>query len=318
MPNRALIIACFACTYIIWGSTYMAIKLVIEDVPPFISIGGRFFFAGLLMYSFALLQKARMPSLVQWGNALFLGTLFMAIGTGAVAWAEQYVDTGIAALIISAEPLIILLMVWILFQQRPSRRSLLGVGLGVLGIILLVSQSGFATSNSSYAGVIAILTAMIAWAIASIYSPSADLPKSKIQASAMQMIMGGLMQISIGLLLGESATFSIYKMTNTAWMAWGYLVVFGSIIGFSAFNYLLQHIPPEKVATSTYVNPIVALFLGWYVLNEVLTIQSLVACGVLGTGVFFVNTAKKNPSLKIKQQEQILRWKMRLGGWFKK
>lgn len=317
MPNRALIIASFACTYIIWGSTYMAIKLVIEDVPPFISIGGRFLFAGLLMYSFAFLRKVKRPTLTQWGNALFLGTLFMAIGTGAVAWAEQFVDTGIAALIISAEPLIILMMVWLLFGQRPSGRSLLGIGLGIVGIGLLVSQSGFAESASSYAGVAAILTAMIAWAIASIYSSSADLPKSKIQASGMQMIMGGAMQMLIGLMLGEGAVFSIANMTFTAWMAWGYLVVFGSIIAFSAFNYLLQYVPPEKVATSTYVNPIVALFLGWYILNEVLTIQSLIACAVLGTGVFFVNTAKKNPTLKEQQQEHILRWKTRLGGLFR-
>lgn len=318
MPNRALIIACFACTYIIWGSTYMAVKLVINEAPLFTSIGGRFFFAGLILYGFTLFKKMPMPTLNQWVNAAFLGFLFMSIGTGAVAWAVQYVDTGIAALIISAEPLVILLTVWLLFGQRPSGRSILGVALGIAGIVLLVSQSGFGTSESSYYGVASILTAMIAWAIASIYSPSANLPKNKAQASGMQMLMGGGMMMIFGLLQGEGADLVFSDWSVQAWIAWAFLVIFGSLIGFSAFNYLLQYLPPEKVATSTYINPIVALFLGWWVLNEVITTQSIVACTVLITGVVFVNTAKKDPALRLQQQERIIRWKARLGGLFLK
>lgn len=317
MPNRALIIACFACTYIIWGSTYMAVKLVINEAPLFTSIGGRFFFAGIILYSYTLLRQMPMPSLKEWGNATFLGFLFMSIGTGAVAWAVQFVDTGIAALIISAEPLVILLTVWLLFGQRPSGRSIFGVALGITGIILLVSQSGFGAGESSYYGVASILTAMVAWAIASIYSPYASLPKNKAQASAMQMLMGGGLLVLFGLLQGEGADLIISEWSTKAWLAWGFLVIFGSLIGFSAFNYLLQHIPPEKVATSTYVNPIVALFLGWWVLHEVITNQSMIACMVLITGVVFVNTAKKDPALREAQQERILRWKARLGGMFR-
>ncbi|MFK7936302.1 MAG: EamA family transporter [Saprospiraceae bacterium] len=318
MPNRALVIACFACTYIIWGSTYLAVKLVIREAPLFLSIGGRFFFAGLILYGYTLFLNLPRPSLKEWGNAAFLGGLFMSIGTGAVAWAIQYVDTGFAALIISAEPLVILLTVWAFFGQRPMGRSIFGVGLGIAGIVLLVSQQGFASSNSSYYGIASILTAMVAWAIASIYSPSANLPKNKARSSGMQMLMGGGMLMLLGFLVGEGGDLNLTNLSYTAWSAWAFLVVFGSLIGFSAFNYLLQYLPPEKVATSTYVNPIVALFLGWWILNEVITVQSMVACAVLITGVVFVNTAKKDPDLRLAQQERIVRWKTRLGGMLRR
>ncbi|MEL7021431.1 MAG: EamA family transporter [Bacteroidota bacterium] len=314
MPNRSLVIACFACTYIIWGSTYLAVKLVISEAPLFMSIGSRFFVAGLLLYLYTLLLSLPRPTLREWGNATFLGFLFMSVGTGAVAWAVQYVDTGITALIISAEPLVILLTVWLLFGQRPLGRSIAGVVLGIIGIMLLVSQNGIGNAESSYYGVAAILTAMIGWAIASIYSPTADLPDNKARASSMQMLMGGGILILIGLLNGEGQQVNYMDWSLSAWSAWVFLVIFGSLIAFSAFNYLLQYLPPEQVATSTYVNPIVALFLGWWILGEVITTQSLIACAVLITRVIFVNTTKKDPQLRRLQQERILRWKTKLGG----
>lgn len=289
MRERYLIIASFATVYLVWGSTYLVNYLAIREIPPFLMSGTRFLTAGLLLFGVAALRKIPWPSLVHWKNSAWAGFMFMALGTGLVVWAEQWVDSGMAALLVSFEPLVVVVLLWIMRGQKPQLNSLLGVALGVLGMFLLVGQPQISTDRNTLIGVAGIAFSLLAWGYASIYIGQANLPTSKMQSAGMQMMGGGVSLLAMSFIFGDYKQFAWENLTGKGIFSFFYLVVLGSLLAFSAFNYLLSKVSPEKVATTNYVNPVVAMFLGWSINNEQITTRSLLAAAVMLTGVFFIN-----------------------------
>lgn len=290
LSERWLIIGAFAVIYIIWGSTYLVNYIAIQAIPPFLMSGTRFLAAGGLLLLLSTTKKHPPITLRQYRNAVLMGFLFLSVGAGCVVWAEQFIDTGKVALLIAFDPLLVLFMMWAIQGSRPGPWSILGTILGILGMGLLVGQPQFTASKEAVWGLIAIGVSMVAWAMASIYVTQIELPHSKRQGTAIQMLGGGFFLLIFGAFSGEFRQFSFQKLTWHSGFSWLYLVLFGSLLAFSAFNYLLTKVSPAKVATSTFVNPIVALFLGWAFNAELLSTQSLVAAGILLSGVVFINS----------------------------
>jgi len=286
-----LIILSFAAVYIIWGSTYLFIAFTVEALPPFTMSAIRFTLASSLLFGLtAVLRKYQTITRKQFLNAVFAGVLFLGFGTGGVAWALQFIDSGFTALVISGQPLIVVLMMWAIDQKRPPTQSFGGIFLGMFGMYLLVSQKELMAGPEQWKGVIAIFFCMIAWGFGSIFVSKSDMPKPQMANNAIQMMSGGTILFFFSLFWESSWTLDFKAVPLTAWLALGYLIVFGAAIAFSAFNYLLTKVSPEKVATSTYINPIIALTLGWYFRDELVTSQSILAVCVMFTGVFFINS----------------------------
>ncbi len=289
LSERFWIIASFFAIYFIWGSTYLANYLAIQAIPPFLMGGLRFFIAGLLVFIFHALLGTKMPSWVQWRNAILIGVVFIACGTGGVIWALQFVDTGLTSLMIAFQPLIIVLLLWGLQGKKPGFKTWLGVFLGITGMILLISQQSIIADQNSVKGIGVIGLSILAWGTAFIYVSRVELPASRFLGTAIQMLGGGLALILFGILVGELSNWRLERMGWREGIAFTYLVFLGSMLAFTAFNYLLQKVSADKVATSNYVNPIVALLLGWGFNEEIITQQSMLAALILLLGVFFIN-----------------------------
>src|SRR5690606_1339188 len=227
----------------------------------------------------------------QFKNTCIAGLLFLSLGNGFVVWGLQYVDSGFAALEISAQPLIILFMMRILQGKKIKPMSMVGVLLGMLGIYLLVSQDQIIADRQSLVGMVMIFFCMFSWAYGSLFVARAELPQNYFVNTGYQMLTAGICLALMSLGFGEQWTAPLSWRWETQ-LSLILLVLLGSIIAFTSFNYLLKAVSPEKVATSTYVNPIVALILGWYILDEQITLQSIVAAAVLLTGVYFINTTR--------------------------
>ena len=288
-----LIILAFFSIYVIWGSTYLLNKIAVLELPPFMLASIRFIVAGILIFIIAkLMGKSIAISGRQLKNTAIAGFLFLTFGNGVVVWALKYVDSGFAALEISAQPLIILLLMRVLQGKRIQMMSVIGVILGFIGIFLLVSQKQIISQENSILGMLMIFACMLSWGYGSLFVGKADLPRNYFVNTGYQMLTGGIMLLISSLLFGEKWT-SPLVWSSPVQYSMLLLIVFGSIVAFTSFNYLLKVVSPEKVATSTYVNPIIALGLGWYFLNEQITLQSIIAAIVLLTGVYFINTKKK-------------------------
>ncbi|WP_222984229.1 EamA family transporter [Flagellimonas meishanensis] len=291
--NSTLVVLAFFAIYVIWGSTYLLNKIAVTELPPFMLASFRFMTAGILIFVWARVMKIPLGiTKKQLWNTFLAGFLFLSIGNGLAVWALRYLDSGFAALEISAQPLVILLMMWILQGKRIQPMSIIGVILGFVGIYLLIGQQQIIAKEGTLIGVIMIFVCMLSWAYASIFVSRADLPNNYFVNTGYQMFTGGLA------LAGMSIAFKEEWSSPLAWsgnvqLVMVLLVLFGSIVAFTSFNYLLKAVSPEKVATSTYVNPIVALILGWYFLDEQITPQSILAAVILLTGVYFINTKRK-------------------------
>jgi len=290
------IILAFAAIYIVWGSAYVCNKILVTELPPFLIAGSRFVTAGVLIliisYFFGVRAK---PTGGQLANAVVAGFMFLTLGNGFLVYGLQYLDSNFAALLVSAEPLVVLLLLLALRGQPIGAKSIIGVLLGLVGIYLLVSQEGIVLEVGSWKGLAAIAVSMVAWGYASIFVGDADLPKGHFFNTGVQMIAGGLLLFMLSLAT-EDYNFNLSDVSSRAWFSLIYLIIFASIVAFTAFNYLLKYVSPEKVATSNYVNPIVAMILGWLLLGEVLSAQSGVAAMVLLLGVYFVNSSKSSKS----------------------
>lgn len=287
------IILAFFAIYVIWGSTYLLNKIAVSELPPFMLASMRFIVAGILIFVIAKILKVDISiSAKQLKNTIIAGFLFLTFGNGVVVWALKFVDSGFAALEISAQPLVVLILMRILQGKKISAMSYIGVALGFIGIFLLVSQKQIISKEGQILGMVMIFFCMISWAYASIFVGKADLPKNYFVNTGYQMLSGGIMLAIASVSFGETWTSPSTWSTPVLW-AMLLLIVFGSIIAFTSFNYLLKEVSPEKVATSTYVNPVIALFLGWLVLKENLTTQSIVAAAILLTGVYFINSKRK-------------------------
>lgn len=296
--NSTFIILAFFSIYVIWGSTYLLNKIAVTELPPFMLASIRFITAGCIIFIIAkILGISLAITKKQIINTTIAGFLFLTFGNGVVVWALRFVDSGFAALEISSQPLVVLLMMRILQGKKIQPMSVIGVILGVIGIYLLVSQDQIISKEGSIIGMIMIFGCMISWAYGSLFVGGAELPKNFFINTGYQMFFGGVMLLIASLLFGETWTWPNTWSYKVQW-SMGLLVIFGSIVAFTSFNYLLRVVSPEKVATSTYVNPIIALLLGWYFLNEQITTQSVIAAIVLLTGVFFINTNRKGVTLK--------------------
>ncbi|GGK29768.1 drug/metabolite exporter YedA [Yeosuana aromativorans] len=287
-----LIVLAFFAIYVIWGSTYLLNKIAVTDLPPFKLASIRFVSAGLIIFLIAKLMRISLAiTLSQLKNTIIAGFLFLSFGNGVVVWALKYVDSGFAALEISAQPLVVLIMMRLLHGKKIQPMSIVGIVLGVIGIYLLVSQKQIINNEGSIIGMLMIFVCMLSWSYGSLFVGKADLPSNYFVNTGYQMLTGGIMLAIASFCFGETWSSPLNwspKVQGSMLL----LIFFGSIIAFTSFNYLLKVVSPEKVATSTYVNPIIALFLGWYFLEERITTQSVIATVILLTGVYFINTTR--------------------------
>ena len=291
--NGVLIILAFFSIYVIWGSTYLLNKIAVTELPPFKIASIRFISAGVIIFIIAKLMGISLAiTRKQLINAIIAGFLFLTFGNGVVVWALKYVDSGFTALEISAQPLVVLLLMRILEGKKIQTMSVIGVVLGIIGIYLLVSQKEIISQEGTILGIIMIFACMLSWGYGSLFVAKADLPSNYFVNTGYQMLTGGVMLFIVSQLFGETWSLPT-EWSKPVQFSLIYLIIFGSIVAFTSFNYLLKAVSPEKVATSTYVNPIIALILGWYFLNEQITTQSIVAAVILLTGVYFINTKKK-------------------------
>lgn len=291
--NTTLIVLAFFAIYFIWGSTYLMNKIAVTELPPFMLASIRFLCASILIFILCkILGIGIAITKNQIRNTIIAGFLFLTFGNGVVVWALKYVDSGFAALETSAQPLVVLLLMRALQGKKIKTMSMIGVLLGILGIYLLVGQKQILAQENSLLGMAMIFMCMISWGYGSIFVGKADLPSNFFVNTGYQMFFGGVMLLLASLAFGEQWSSPMVWSTPVQYSML-LLIILGSIVAFTSFNYLLKVISPEKVATSTYVNPIIAMLLGWYFLNEQITLQSIVAAIVLLTGVYFINTKKK-------------------------
>lgn len=290
--HSILIILAFIATYLIWGSTYLCNKILIAEIPPFLAAGIRFLLASVIIFIiYMVFTRNHRISRKKIKNAITAGTLFLTLGNGGVMWALQFVDSGYTALLISTQPLVLLILMYFHYGQKITLLSWVGVLFGVIGIYLLVNQNEIVTTNEQWMGIAVIFGCLLAWGYGSLFVRGAELPDNYFLNAAVQMLVGGATLFLISYLSGEGG-IDIGALSDKAIWSMIYLVIFGSIVAFTAFNFLLKHVSPEKVSTNTYVNPIVAMFLGWYFLNEPISVQSIIAAFVLLLGVYFINSSK--------------------------
>jgi drug/metabolite transporter (DMT)-like permease len=288
--SKLLVIFAFAAVYIIWGSTYLGIKYAIETIPPFLMTGTRYFIAGIILCMIAVWKGSGMPSFLHIKNTAIIGFLLLVVGNGGVVWAVQEIPSGVAALLITIEPLWIVLLLWLRKNgKRPERIVWIGIALGISGMVVLVGPRNLeGIMNVDPLRAFAIVISTFGWALGSLYAVRAALPSSSVMSGAMQMIMGGTILASLGCINGELDILKFSEISGESYAAYLYLIIFGSVIGGSAYNYLLQVETPNKVSTYAYVNPVIAVFLGCMVGGEPLHPQTLIAAVLLITAVVLI------------------------------
>jgi drug/metabolite transporter (DMT)-like permease len=296
-PRSILIIASFLAVYIIWGSTYYAIRVGLESFPPLLLAGTRHLVAGLLLYLF-FRRTGTKPTRAQWITAAVTGVLMLFGGNGGVSWAEQYVPSGITALLVATVTLWMVLVDWLRpGGHRPSARVLFGIVIGFAGLLVLVGPAHLGNSGRvDPIGAGILVLASLSWACGSLYSKHGTMPSSPLLGAGMQGLCGGAVLWIMGLLGGEGARFHPGHVTLRTWLAIVYLVLFGSCIGFSAYLYILKKSTAARVATYAFVNPIVAIILGWALGGEGLTARTLIAGAVILTAVVLVIAAPHRES----------------------
>ena len=291
--STVLIVLSFFAIYFIWGSTYLWNKIAVSELPAFMLASIRFLSAGSLIFIISKIMGFSLKiSKKQLLNTIIAGFLFLTFGNGVMVWSLKFVDSGFAALEVSAQPLVVLLMMRIFQGRKIQPMSLVGVVLGITGIFLLVGQKQIVSQEGAALGMGLIFVCMLSWSYGSLFVGKADLPSNFFVNTGYQMLTAGISLCITSHLLGEEWTSPVNWSVPVVWSML-LLIILGSIVTFTAFNYLLRIVSPEKVATSSYVNPIVAMMLGAYFLNEEITLQSAIASAILLTGVYFINTKKQ-------------------------
>lgn len=287
--SRTAVVAAFLAIYLVWGSTYLAIWYAVASIPPLYTAGVRHAFAGTILLVWALVRGQR-PTWPQIRASIVIGFLFFLVGHGTLHWAETQIPTGLASLLIASEPIWVFLiacaaekrwrMNWLLFS---------GVVLGLAGVALLMGRDLWSAGREVFLGAMACLIGAISWSAGIIYSRRSHLSGSPLLLSALSLLAGSVMLLSTGTVLREYRGFSFAAVPMRAWLALAYLVIFGSVITFTAYNWLLEHYSPTLVATHTYVNPIVAVLLGWWFANERVTINVMASAVMVIAAVFLVD-----------------------------
>lgn len=281
--DRFKLVVAFAAVYIVWGSTYLAIRFAIETLPPFLMAGMRMFLAGGVLYAWAKLRGAPTPGARHWREAWIIGAFLLLGGNGCVVWAAHRVPSGVLALLVGATPFFMVLIGWLWAGDgRPGLQTVAGLVTGFGGLALLIGPGKLAGAGGvDTLGALVAIGATLSWAIGSNYARFAPLPKSKMMVTAMEMLTGGVLLTALGLIVGETRHVDFANMSAKSLAAFAYLLVFGSIVGFSAYIYLLSMTKPALASSYAFVNPVVAVFLGWALANEPLNARTLVAAAII-------------------------------------
>ncbi|HOI82073.1 MAG TPA: EamA family transporter [Synergistales bacterium] len=296
----APVAAALVSVYFFWGTTYLAMKFAIETLPPFIMLGLRFTTAGAIMFVWEWIRLRPRISWGQWRGMAMVGALMLLGGTGGVAWSEQVVPSNIAAIVVATVPLWIAIIRWVyLRHDRPARITIIGLVTGFGGIIMLVaSTSGPSSAEGHITGLVVLGFATFLWASGSLYSRVADQPDSPALAISMQMLTGGLMNLVVGIAWNGGSLVPMSEVSIRSATALGYLVVFGSIVGFSSYIWLLKKTDPALASSYAYVNPVVAIILGWLLAGESLNAGSLAATAVILLGVVMIVRGTVRPAIR--------------------
>ncbi|MFH1175941.1 MAG: EamA family transporter [Acidobacteriota bacterium] len=288
--RRFAIPLAFAAIYLIWGSTYLGIRFAIETVPPFLMAAVRNGVAGVLLCLWAWRQGANPPTRAHWRTTAVVGGLLMLGGNGSVVWAEQHVPSGLTALLVAIVPLWMVLFEWLRpGGHRPRPLVFAGLALGLAGMVLLVGPERLAGGGHvDRLGAAVLMLGTFSWALGSIYSRHADMPASPLLAAGMESLSGGVMLALAGAASGEWAAFELARVSSRSALALAYLVVFGSLVAFPAFIWLLRATTPARVSTYAYVNPVVAMALGWALAGEPLTLRSALSALVILSAVVVI------------------------------
>lgn len=295
--------------YIVWGSTYLGIKVAIETIPPFFHAGIRFLISGIILVVWQHTAGQKLPTRKQWGSTAIIGTLLLLGGNGLVAWAEQFIPSGIAALIIGSIPMFLVLAEALRpGGVKPNWQAIVGLLIGFTGIFILVGPSGISGSTTKLNpfGVAALLFACLFWATGSIYSKNADLPKSSLMTTGAQMLTGSVGLFVVSVLTGELSKWDPAGVSMRSIYGLTYLIFVGSLIGFASYGWLLQNAPISLVATYAYVNPIVAVLLGSWFASEKLEPHIWLATAIIIGSVIFINS-RSRPKVKGEAKEVLVK-----------
>jgi drug/metabolite transporter (DMT)-like permease len=287
--HRFTVILCFLSIYFIWGSTYLAIRYAVETIPPLYTAGIRHLTAGSILLAWCLAKRLR-PSWAQIRASIVIGVFFFLIGHGALHWAEQKVPSGLASLLIASEPIWVFLLSAASTRQWHGNGTLMaGILLGLGGVGLLMGRSAGTSVPGLFVGSLAVVISAISWSAGVVYSRRSHLSGHPLLLSALSLLAGSLQLLVVGTVAGEYREFSLASVSLRSWLSLGYLIVFGSVVAFTAYNWLMEHYSPTLVATHTYVNPIVAVALGWLLAGEAVTLNVLISAAMVVSAVMLVD-----------------------------
>jgi drug/metabolite transporter (DMT)-like permease len=294
-PRTWKVLLAFAVIYFVWGSTFLAIRVGVREVPPFLLAGIRFLVAGIVLYLWMRAKGTPSPSGREWGSATLLAVLIFVFDYGLLFWAEKRVPSGIAAVMMAMIPVFMTLSeIFIMKTQRLTARLVMALLTGICGVGVLVSHSAnFGDAAIDTAGAVALLIAAISWSLASALTRKLPLPAAKAMSSGAQMLAGGVLLTLTAAMLGEFRGFKLQAVSPKAWLALAYLIVAGSIIGFTAYVWLIHHESPTKVGTYAYVNPVVAVLVGYFFGGEPLGPRTVLGTLLVLVSVVVITTAKK-------------------------
>lgn len=296
-PKRWLVIAAFAAIYLIWGSSYIGIRFAVETIPPFMMSATRFIGAGLLLVLIARLSGAPMPTRTQWRSSAITALFMFVFNNGAIVWSQAHgLPSSATALLLATMPFWVVVVAWVQTRHSPGFTVLAGVVIGFAGLALLVNPGSTSTTiDPLLAGV--IVCGALFWAIGSLYSKGAPMPSNPQMATGTQLLLGGVMLMSVSIVSGEFGSTNWAGISQGSVAAMIYLGLFNSFIGFSAFVWLMRVAPAAQVATYAYVNPVVAMFLGWLLAGETLDARSLLAAAIILGSVIVITRARARSSI---------------------
>lgn len=288
-PHRLTVVLCFLAIYLIWGSTYLAIRYAVETIPPLYTAGIRHLTAGSILFLWCLAKRLR-PTWAQIRASLIIGIFFFLVGHGSLHWAEQKVPSGLASLLIASEPIWVFLLSAAAAKQWHWNSTLLsGILLGLGGVGLLMGRSALTSVPGLFLSSLAVVISALSWSAGVVYGRRSHLSGHPLLLSALSLLAGSVQLLLVGTIAGEYRGFSFALVSLRSWLSLGYLIVFGSVVAFTAYNWLMEHYSPTLVATHTYINPIVAVLLGWLLAGEAVTLNVLLSAAMVVSAVVLVD-----------------------------
>src|SRR5215831_3372525 len=287
--HRVTVISCFLAIYVIWGSTYLAIRYAVESIPPLYTAGLRHLIAGSILLAWCLAKRLR-PTWAQIRASMVIGVFFFLIGHGSLHWAEQKVPSGLASLLIASEPIWVFLLSAAAAKQWRWNYSLLaGILMGLGGVGLLMGRSALTSVPGLFVSSLAVVLSAVSWSAGVVYSRRSHLSGHPLLLSALSLLAGSGQLLVVGTIAGEYRGFALSSVSMRSWLSLAYLILFGSVVAFTAYNWLMEHYSPTLVATHTFINPIVAVLLGWLLAGEAVTLNVLLSAAMVVSAVILVD-----------------------------